>query len=402
MGTKETILSRRRPSANAPSRQPQSQAPASPTTQPGDATMQANVGAGHVPQSDAAETASTYVQGGPVVDRPVDASGIVQAAEKSETGKSVTEPKPQSLSYAEMYKMLNEDPNEDLERERKRAKRRAIFAAIGDGVSALANMYYTSRGALSTQKQGQPGMSRQNNDRWNEYERDVKKRIERYNADLLNAAKLDDEAKRYVDSLNYKRQEAERNYKLKENADRRADAKAERDAAKAALDRDLMAGRISKMEAQAKEAEINAKYADALNQSKIATQKSATARNYSTANKNNSRGGSGNKYYGTINTEDGETAYKTAADYNKTAISEAYKRGIDPYRHVVTYEEWDTEHRFPKEERVLKKGTELAAEVERYDKENSSKGSNGGKSGSNVKAPYWGTKINDNNNGTDW
>lgn len=64
------------------------------------------------------------------------------------------EPKPESekkqLTYAEMYKMLNpadsESPEQRAQRE-KNEKRKARIAALGDGLRALANIYFASNGA---------------------------------------------------------------------------------------------------------------------------------------------------------------------------------------------------------------------------------------------------------------
>lgn len=68
------------------------------------------------------------------------------------------EPKPEpkleqekkQLTYAEMYKMLNpadsESPEQRAQRE-KNEKRKARIAALGDGLRALANIYFASKGA---------------------------------------------------------------------------------------------------------------------------------------------------------------------------------------------------------------------------------------------------------------
>lgn len=54
------------------------------------------------------------------------------------------------LSYTELFKALNPNPQptqEELEKERKRQKRAAVITAISDGLSALANMHYVNRNA---------------------------------------------------------------------------------------------------------------------------------------------------------------------------------------------------------------------------------------------------------------
>ena len=60
------------------------------------------------------------------------------------------EPEKKQLTYAEMYKMLNpadsESPEQRAQRE-KNEKRKARIAALGDGLRALANIYFASNGA---------------------------------------------------------------------------------------------------------------------------------------------------------------------------------------------------------------------------------------------------------------
>lgn len=60
------------------------------------------------------------------------------------------EPEKKQLTYAEMYKMLNpadsESPEQREQRE-KNEKRKARIAALGDGLRALANIIFASKGA---------------------------------------------------------------------------------------------------------------------------------------------------------------------------------------------------------------------------------------------------------------
>lgn len=86
---------------------------------------------------------------------------------KAATAPVVTAPKPDTtttpppptkqegsdggaLSYAELFKKLNPytpPTDEELAKEKKKQKRDQIFAAIGDGISALSNLYFTTQGA---------------------------------------------------------------------------------------------------------------------------------------------------------------------------------------------------------------------------------------------------------------
>lgn len=60
------------------------------------------------------------------------------------------EPQPKQLSYAEMYKMLNPEREETAEQKANREKKertKARIAALGDGLRALSNIYFSTRGA---------------------------------------------------------------------------------------------------------------------------------------------------------------------------------------------------------------------------------------------------------------
>lgn len=64
------------------------------------------------------------------------------------------EPKPEAkkrLSYAEMFKMLNPDSGDETDEQRqareKRERLNAKISAIGDGLRALANIYFSTKGA---------------------------------------------------------------------------------------------------------------------------------------------------------------------------------------------------------------------------------------------------------------
>jgi len=52
-----------------------------------------------------------------------------------------------ALKASDSYKPLSE---EDKKKEEKKRRRDAIFAAIGDGVQALSNLYFTTKGALNS------------------------------------------------------------------------------------------------------------------------------------------------------------------------------------------------------------------------------------------------------------
>lgn len=64
--------------------------------------------------------------------------------------KEGSKPQPKQLSYADMYKMLNPELNETAEQRANREKKertKARIAATGDGLRALANIFFAMNGA---------------------------------------------------------------------------------------------------------------------------------------------------------------------------------------------------------------------------------------------------------------
>lgn len=64
--------------------------------------------------------------------------------------KEESKPQPKQLSYADMYKMLNPELNETAEQRANREKKertKARIAAMGDGLRALSNIYFATKGA---------------------------------------------------------------------------------------------------------------------------------------------------------------------------------------------------------------------------------------------------------------
>lgn len=64
--------------------------------------------------------------------------------------KEESKPQPKQLSYADMYKMLNPEMNETAEQRANREKKEranARIAATGDGLRALANIFFATNGA---------------------------------------------------------------------------------------------------------------------------------------------------------------------------------------------------------------------------------------------------------------
>lgn len=64
--------------------------------------------------------------------------------------KEEPKPQPKQLSYADMYKILNPEQQETAEQKANREKKertKARIAALGDGLRALSNIYFATKGA---------------------------------------------------------------------------------------------------------------------------------------------------------------------------------------------------------------------------------------------------------------
>lgn len=82
----------------------------------------------------------------------VGATGIVEQKKKTPDEILSERIKAGNLTYSDMFDILHPQPSkEELERLQRQDKARRIIGAIGDGISAIANMYYVGKGAPSAQ-----------------------------------------------------------------------------------------------------------------------------------------------------------------------------------------------------------------------------------------------------------
>lgn len=106
------------------------------------------------------------------------------------------------LSYTEMYQMTSPykpPSDEDLEKERKKQKREAIFAAIGEGLSAMSNLYFTTQYAPNSFDPSK-GMAVITRKRFDRLKKDREENLRQYLDGLMRAKQMDDSAG-YKDTL---------------------------------------------------------------------------------------------------------------------------------------------------------------------------------------------------------
>lgn len=262
------------------------------------------------------------------------------------------------LSYEQMYMMLNpyRPPTaEELESERKMKKREHTFAAISDGISALANLYFTTQYAPNMFT-GKDTQSEQVRKRWEKLEEERKENMKAYIAGLMKARAADDN-----------RGDTEREWWRQIGIDKAKaefdEAKEKRDQEMHDLDKLLKDKKISEAEHKAKKAEVEAKYAEQVEQSEINRNKaSANASNARAADIRSGGNGSG-RYYGEFMGK----SYKTQADYEKAVRDAANDSGVQTYTDEVL--EYDYKGNPKKTRRVKRPISEVAAEIEAKDQQ---------------------------------
>lgn len=134
--------------SNDPENAPQPLQP-QPQVQPQGAEQPAPQSDGTIVKSVAPPMASTTPH---IVTEEEKAAQAQAEAQKSKEGdkgglkEGEKEGQQKSMTYEQMFKQLHPELDPKLiEAERKRQKRNELFAALGDGISALANLHYTTQ-----------------------------------------------------------------------------------------------------------------------------------------------------------------------------------------------------------------------------------------------------------------
>lgn len=265
---------------------------------------------------------------------------------------------PQRISYEEMFKRLNpyQPPTvQDLEKERKKQKREQIFAAIGDGISALSNLYFTTQYAPNMYS-GKNTASQRTKERWDKLAADRNANMTAYINGLMRARQADD-------AYNDNERAWERQLgldKIKQERDKAADARAEEEHK---WKKELHPFAKRKAEGDAQTAETQARYAEEYQKSLIRQNDAAAGASNASASASRSRaryydrgGSSGNRYYGEFQ---GKT-YKTQADYEKAVLDAARSEGVETYEEVEETDSYGLTIRKRKKRSIAA----IAAEVE--------------------------------------
>lgn len=280
---------------------------------------------------------------------------------------------PRRMSYVELYEAMNRDKPETAEeraRREKREKSEAILSAVGDGISALSNLFFTSRYAPNAYDPSK-GMSAKARERWDRLRKEREARRREYNEGYMRASMLDRDAER--DDRNWRHTlERER------IADERYEVKAAQDKAMADLNEQLRRHQITAAEYKAEQERIAAQFAEGTEMLKqenlragvrqkeaaAGASKASASASYSRARYYDNGGGSGGKSGPTLQLEEDEPMrFGDDKDYDRAVMRLAPDYGVPTTEVQVT--ERDRKGK-PKKQRTIQRPVkDIAADIER-------------------------------------
>ncbi|WP_300502249.1 hypothetical protein [uncultured Duncaniella sp.] len=277
------------------------------------------------------------------------------------------------LSYVQMYEMLNPNKPETAEERAKREKREkseAAIAAVGDTISALSNLWFTSQYAPNAYDPSK-GMSATTKARWDKLRQEREARRREYADGYMRALAMD-EAKNREDR-NW-RHTIER----EKIADQRYEIKAAQDKALADLNEQLKRHQITAAEYKAEQERIKAQFAEqnemldlGYKQAGIQQRRAAAGASNASAGASNAKanyyrnGGSGGRKNGpTLQLEDDEPMhFGDDKDYDRAVMRLTPDYGVPTTTVEVT--EKDRKGN-PKKQRTVKRDVkDIAADIER-------------------------------------
>ena len=132
----------------------------------------------------------------PSVSIPI-APSIEQSVAAKGEEKMIPAAAPIRMSYVDMFTKLNpyQPPTqEELANERKKEKREKVFSAISDGISALSNLYFTTKYAPNMYRQ-ENSQSAKTENKWEKLRANRDAQQNAYIRNLMAANQADDERK---------------------------------------------------------------------------------------------------------------------------------------------------------------------------------------------------------------
>ena len=153
--------------------------------------------------------------GKPVLGK-ADVATLKTTPKTTDAAPSTTTPSTEGEEYHTyrdiLAKLAPQTSDEDKKKQMRRERRKAIVSALGDGLSALSNLYFTTKGAPD---QGlKPGMTESAKKRMDDLRTQWQKEKDKYQDLMLKGLEMDREQGNWLKS-----------YKLQLNADKRAEEK---------------------------------------------------------------------------------------------------------------------------------------------------------------------------------
>lgn len=306
-------------------------------------------------------------------DRTREVTGVENVAvtdtEQTQT-VSARQQTPPRMSYVELYQRLNPyhpPTEEDLEKERKKQKRESIFAAIGDGISALSNLFFTTQYAPNAYDPSK-GMTTVTRARWDRLKKEHEANQREYMEGFMRAMQMDDAAARDDRNWRHTIEREDRNWKhtleRERIADDRADKKESREERKAEQNElmfqaryALQLGKLTEQGYRNTIAEIKAGSIQELTDAQI------NRLNRTGTGGNGHSGGTGKKGPKLQLEDDEPMQFDNNADYDRTVMRLAPEYGVQTSTVEVTARDYFGN---PTKQRTVRRPVkDIAADIER-------------------------------------
>ncbi len=305
----------------------------------------------------------------PEVRRDVNVTDI---GERNSQAEEQT-PSPGRMSYVELFEALSPDkpetPAERAAREKKE-KREAVFSAIGDGISALSNLFFTTRSAPNSYDPSK-GMSAKARERFEKLRQEREAARRAYAEGYIRAASMDDANNR--EGRNWRHQ-----LEREAIADKRYEAQLAQEKAMAALNEQLRKHQITAAEYKAEQERVTAQFAEETEKLKqenlragvrqkdaaAGASKASASASYSRARYYNNGGAGGSKSGPTLQLEKDEPMrFGDDKDYDRAVMRLAPDYGVPTTEIQIT--ERDRKGN-PKKQRTIQRPVkDIAADIER-------------------------------------
>lgn len=260
----------------------------------------------------------------------------VKTATDIDTAPITPEPE-KPMTYTEMYQRLNpfRPPTaEELEAEKKKERREQLFASIGDGISALSNLYYTTKGAPNAYDPSS-SMSAKTKARWDKLRADRDAKMNAYISGIMASKQADDAAaaasRQWERQLGLDRAKAARD----QFNDQLALLQEKRDQEMHDLNKQLADNKIKQGEYDAKIKEIEVKYAEAKEKAELEAKRAAAAVSRERAKKIRNGGSGGGSSSGKSKTSK-DNELDRAYDYWMSLTPEQQKQYRDWNKRFTT------------------------------------------------------------------